>query len=170
MILILVRIGNYGPVIYYINLEPSHNNGLFFFRSVKGTVWNRHGHHGAPRNIEIQHISPIPSIAHNNSFGHRDSLNLGHRDSLNLGHRDSLNQQDILNASITSSEVPSRTSSVSNVRHSFSESSKGPTDGPYLTQERPLRPKPSPKKTSQVTPRYIGYSSLSIKLQVLLKD
>ena len=75
---------------------------------MRGTIWNRHG---APRNIEIQHISPNPTIAHSNSFGQADQLdsNLGH-DS-HLGH---------LDASNTSSEVPSRQSSVSNVRQSFS--------------------------------------------------
>ena len=26
ILLVLLRIGNYGPVIHYINLEPSHNN------------------------------------------------------------------------------------------------------------------------------------------------
>ena len=75
---------------------------------MRGTIWNRHG---APRNIEIQHISPNPTIAHSNSFGQADQLdsNLGH-DS-HLGH---------LDASNTSSEVPSRQSSVSNVRQSLS--------------------------------------------------
>ena len=74
---------------------------------MRGTIWNRHG---APRNIEIQHISPNPTIAHSNSFGQADQLdsNLGH-DS-HLGH---------LDASNTSSEVPSRQSSVSNVRQSL---------------------------------------------------
>ena len=97
---------------------------------MRGTVWNRHG---APRNIEIQHISPNPSIAHTNSFG----------------------QGDQLDVSNTSSEVPSRTSSVSNVRQSLSDNPRG-AEGPYLTQERVVKPKEisSPKKSSQITPRY----------------
>merc|ERR1740129_725076 len=113
-----------------------------FLRSMRGTIWNRHG---APRNIEIQHISPNPTIAHSNSFGQADQLdsNLGH-DS-HLGH---------LDASNTSSEVPSRQSSVSNLRAS---------EGPYLTQERSSIPKEqsSPKKSSQITPRYMNWYTKS---------
>ena len=33
LILILVRIGNYGPGIYYINLEPSHNNDNYLLQN-----------------------------------------------------------------------------------------------------------------------------------------
>ena len=98
-----------------------------------GTVWNRHGAGPVPignhhRNIEIQHISTTPSIAHSNSFGDSKVT-------------ESKNQEYLSN---TSSEVPSRTSSVSNLRHS---EANGP---PYLTQD--VRDS-SPKKHSQVTPR-----------------
>ena len=80
------------------------------------------------RNIEIQHISTTPSIAHSNSFG------------------DSKTPHQEYVASNTSSEVPSRTSSVSNLRPSE-------VQNPYLTQDD----KTSPKKHSQVTPRYMNW-------------
>ena len=86
----------------------SYENLFIFFRSMRGTIWNRHG---APRNIEIQHISPNPTIAHSNSFGQADQLDSNLGQDSHLGH---------LDASNTSSEVPSRQSSVSNVRQSFS--------------------------------------------------
>ena len=88
------------------------------------------------RNIEIQHISTTPSIAHSNSFG--DSK---------TPHESLSKHQEYL-ASNTSSEVPSRTSSVSNLRPS--ESISGP---PYLTSDK----NSSPKKHSQVTPRYMNW-------------
>lgn len=98
-------------------------------RNMRTTVWNRHG---APRNIEIQHISSNPSIAHSNSFGQQRELTL-----------------DVYNnaSSVASSEMPSRTSSVSNIR---------PPEGPYLTQEKARDPSPH-KKTSQITPRYMNW-------------
>ena len=54
----------------------------------------------------------------------------------------------------TSSEVPSRTSSVSNVRHNLCDNAKM-SEGPYLTKDRVVKPKEvsSPKKSSQITPR-----------------
>ena len=88
------------------------------------------------RNIEIQHISTTPSIAHSNSFG--DSK---------TPHESLSKHQEYL-PSNTSSEVPSRTSSVSNLRPS--ESISGP---PYLTSDK----NSSPKKHSQVTPRYMNW-------------
>ena len=101
------------------------------------TVWNRHG--ALPvtgtshRNIEIQHISTTPSIAHSNSFGDKTIP--------------SRENPDIL--SNTSSEVPSRTSSISNLRPGESHA------GPYLTQDsgKYASGKTSPKKNSQITPR-----------------
>ena len=98
------------------------------------TIWNRHGALPVPgnshRNIEIQHISTTPSIAHSNSFGDKNVIK---------------ENPDIL--SNTSSEVPSRTSSVSNLRPGEA--------GPYLTQDSGNHPggKTSPKKHSQITPR-----------------
>ena len=105
---------------------------------MRGTIWNRHG---APRNIEIQHISPNPTIAHSNSFGQADQLDSNLGQDSHLGH---------LDASNTSSEVPSRTSSVSNVRHNLSDNAKL-SEGPYLTQERSSIPKEqsSPKKSGK---------------------
>ena len=88
-------------------ITGSYENLFIFFRSMRGTIWNRHG---APRNIEIQHISPNPTIAHSNSFGQADQLDSNLGQDSHLGH---------LDASNTSSEVPSRQSSVSNVRQSL---------------------------------------------------
>lgn len=94
------------------------------------TVWNRHGA-PPPRNIEIQHTSTNPTIAHYNSFG--------------------ANQVTLDVYSNTSSEFPSRTSSVSNLRQSDKE------QGPYLTNERS-----SPKRQSQqIAPRYMNWYTKS---------
>ena len=106
---------------------------------MRGTVWNRHG---APRNIEIQHVPATPSIAHSNSFGQNPTAK---------------DTQEVFNiaaaaASNTSSEVPSRSSSVSNLRQDVIT-----TQGPYLTQEKSKLLKEqnsSPSKTSHITPRY----------------
>ncbi len=115
-------------------------------RNLRTTIWNRHG---APRNIEIQHISGNPTIAHTNSFGPQQK-------EFTL---------DVYNTSNASSEFPSRTSSVSNFRQSE-------TNGPYLTHERGAIPKQAPpkevpggKKSSQIAPRYMNWYTKSKSLQ-----